>query len=121
METVINMTGSDQSIPFYYSNTGGVASHMDRHWSAPQDWSAHGIQTLVLYFYGTTGNTGQLYLKINNTKIPYDGDAANLAKLRWNPWHVDLSALAVSDVTTLSIGVDGNGANGMLLVDNILL
>ncbi|NQV34543.1 MAG: discoidin domain-containing protein, partial [Phycisphaeraceae bacterium] len=121
METLINIPGSDQSLPFYYNNTGGVASHIDRNWSTPQDWSGHGIQTLVLYFYGATGNTGQLYLEINDTKIPYEGDASNLSKLRWNAWHVDLSTLAVSSVTTLSIGVDGNGANGMLLLDNILL
>ncbi|NQV35717.1 MAG: discoidin domain-containing protein, partial [Phycisphaeraceae bacterium] len=119
METDRTRPGSSQSMPFYYTNTGGVASQIDRHWSPPQDWSGHGIQTLVLYFYGETANTGQLYLKINNTKIPYDGDASNLTKARWNPWHVDLSSLSVSSVTTLSIGVDGAGASGMILLDDI--
>ncbi|MCP4452841.1 MAG: LamG domain-containing protein, partial [Planctomycetes bacterium] len=110
-----------QSMPFYYTNTGGVASQTDRHWSTPQDWSGHGIQTLALSFYGAQGNTGDLYLKINDTKIPYPGDASDLTKLRWNPWHVDLTRLTVNSVTTLSIGVDGNGATGMILLDDILL
>ena len=121
METSINMPGSSLSMPFYYNNAGGAASHIDRSWSAPQDWSGHGIQTLVLYFYGAPGNTGDLYLKINDTKIAYNGDPSNLTRLRWNPWHIDLSTLAVSSVSTVSIGVDGNGANGMLLLDNLLL
>ncbi|NQV34428.1 MAG: LamG domain-containing protein, partial [Phycisphaeraceae bacterium] len=107
------------SLPFYYDNTGGVASHIDRHWSTSQDWSAHRIQTLVLYFYADAANTGQLYVKINDIKIPYDGDPSNLTKARWNPWHVDLSSLSVSSVTTLSIGVDGAGASGMVLLDDI--
>ena len=119
METDRTHAGSDQSMPFYYTNTGGVASQIDRRWSTPQDWSANGIQTLVLYFYGAQGNTGQLYLKINGTKISYDGDAANLTKARWNPWHVELGSLAVSSVNQLSIGVEGTGASGMVLLDDI--
>ncbi|NQV36161.1 MAG: discoidin domain-containing protein [Phycisphaeraceae bacterium] len=109
------------SLPFYYSNSDGTASQIDRQFAAPQDWSGNGIQTLVLYFLGSADNTGQLYAKINDTKIPYDGDASNLTKPRWNPWHIDLSALAVSQVSTLSIGVEGAGASGMLLLDDIRL
>ncbi|NQV34651.1 MAG: discoidin domain-containing protein, partial [Phycisphaeraceae bacterium] len=121
METDRTRTGSGQSMPFYYTNTGGIASQIDRHWVTPQDWSGHGIQTLVLYFYGDPDNTGQLYVTINDTKIPYDGDASNLTKARWNPWYVDLSSLSVSSVTTMSIGVDGAGASGVILLDDISL
>jgi len=119
MEMKTTIPGSSQSMPLYYSNTGNMASQIDRHWSAPQDWSAHGIQTLVLHFHGSPGNTGQLYVKINDTKISYDGDASNLTELKWNAWDIDLSSRDVSSVNTLSIGIDGAGANGMLLLDDI--
>ncbi|MCF7975136.1 MAG: discoidin domain-containing protein [Phycisphaerae bacterium] len=118
MEVTLARSGS-QSLPFYY--TAGTTSQIDRKWSTPQDWSGHGIQTLAIFFYGTTGNTGQLYVKINNTRINYPGDASNLTRLRWNPWYIDLSAQSVSSVTTLSIGVDGASASGMLLLDDIRL
>ncbi|MCF7973320.1 MAG: discoidin domain-containing protein [Phycisphaerae bacterium] len=119
MEKAITRTGSRQSLPFYYDNTGSIVSQIDRKWSMPQDWSAHGIQVLVLYFYGAEANTGQLYVKINDTRILYDGDASNLAELKWTPWAIDLGSLAVSSVNTLSIGVEGAGAKGLLLIDDI--
>ncbi|MCP4452204.1 MAG: LamG domain-containing protein, partial [Planctomycetes bacterium] len=114
--------GGGLSLPFYYENSGGSDSRIDRHWTTPQDWSGHGIQTLVVYFHGAAGNTtGQLYAKINDTKIPYNGDASNLTRLRWTLWTIDLSALALSEVTTLSFGVEGANASGMVLLDDILL
>ncbi|MCF7974115.1 MAG: discoidin domain-containing protein [Phycisphaerae bacterium] len=118
-EKTITMTGSSQSMPFYYNNSGGVPSQIDRKWSTPQDWNAHGIQMLVLYFYGAEGNTGQLYVTINDTRVLYEGDASNLSELTWTPWIIDLGSLAVSSVNTLSIGVEGAGAKGLLLIDEI--
>ncbi|MCF7973208.1 MAG: discoidin domain-containing protein [Phycisphaerae bacterium] len=121
METTRTIMGSNQSLPFYYTNTGGVASQIDRVWSMPQDWSGHGIQTLVLYFYGAAGNTGQLYAEINDIKIPYDGDASNLGKPEWSTWNIDLSSLDVTRVNRLSICIEGEGASGLLLFDDISL
>jgi len=123
MEQVSTIPGSSQSMPFYYNNSGGMASHIDRQWATPKHWGGNGIQTMVLHFFGSAGNTGQLYVKINNTKIPYDGDPANLTKLRWTAWPVDLSPHAqdASSVNALSIGAEGASASGMILVDDILL
>ena len=42
-----------------------------------QDWTKGGVKTLVLYFYGAADNgAGQLYVKINNVKVEYKGNAA---------------------------------------------
>jgi hypothetical protein len=116
--------GDDQSMPLLYSNTGGATySEAARTFAVPQDWTKYGIQTLVLYFYGTPGNTGQLYVKVNGVKVPYDGDPAAIAKIRWQQWNIDLASLGVNlqSVTTLAIGIDGNGAAGTLYVDDIVL
>ncbi|MHC4539678.1 MAG: LamG-like jellyroll fold domain-containing protein [Planctomycetota bacterium] len=123
VETTI-VHGGAQSMPFFYSNTGGAAySEATCTFAAGQDWTKYGIQTLGLWFHGTSGNTGQLYVKINGTKISYDGDAGNLAVTAWLPWNIDLTALGVNlqSVTTLAIGIDGNGAAGTLYVDDIRL
>jgi hypothetical protein len=112
-----------QSMPLIYSNTGAATySEAARTFAVPQDWTEYGIQTLQLWYYGTAGNTGQLYVKINGVKVPY-GDTANLAVADWLPWDIDLMTVGVNlqSVTSLAIGIDGNAAAGTLYVDDIRL
>ena len=121
METVNTIAGSAQSMPFYYSNTDGAASQTERTFAVPQDWTVGGVQTLSIAFCGQAGNTGTLYVKINDTKVTYDRDPGNLAVGVWQAWNIDLSSMNVQAVTTLQIGVEGSGASGMLLIDDIRL
>jgi hypothetical protein len=114
--------GGRQSMPFFYANTGGAAySEAELTLTPAQDWTAAGATTLVVYFYGASGNTGQLYLKINGTKVAYDGNPANLALAAWQVWNIDLasSGASLQSVTKLAVGVDGNGASGTLYFDDI--
>ncbi len=116
--------GGKQSMPLFYANTGGATySEGKRIFAIPQDWTKHAVRTLGLYFFGTAGNTGQLYVKINSTKIPYDGQAGNLARAGWQPWNIDLTAagLNLQSVSSLAIGIDGNGASGTFYFDDIRL
>ena len=112
-----------QSMPLAYSNAGSATfSEATRTFDVPQDWTRGGAQVLVLYFYGLSDNTtGRLYLKINDTEVPYEGPASNLAEPSWTQWPIDLTTRDVSNVTKLSIGVDGASASGRLYVDEIRL
>jgi hypothetical protein len=77
-QTIVH--GGKQSMPFFYSNTGGAASSEAELTLTPaQDWTEAQVQTLAVHFHGTEGNTGQLYVKINGSKVTYDGQATNLA------------------------------------------
>ncbi len=123
METTI-VQGGSQSMPFFYDNTGTATySEGERTFAVPQDWTAAGVQTLTLYFYGTAGNTGQLYVEVNGSKVVYDGDAADITRPRWKQWNIDLASLGADpqSVTTLAIGIDGSGATGTLYFDDIRL
>jgi len=116
--------GGKQSMPLFYNNAGGAAySEADLPLSPPQDWTKAGIATLVLYFHGVEGNTGQLYVKLNGSKVVYDGDAADITKPQWQQWNINLAPLGVDlqNVTKLGIGIDGNGATGTLYVEDIRL
>ncbi len=116
--------GGRQSMPLTYANVSPVTvSETTRSFAAPQDWRAHGIRTLVLYFRGEVGNTGRLYLKINSVKLLYAGNAADTEEAIWRPWIVDLSTMGagLSSVKTLTIGVEGAGAKGILYFDDIRL
>ncbi len=114
--------GGKQSMPFFYDNTGGAAySEAELTLSPPQNWTKAGAATFALYFHGAEGNTGQLYVKIDGSKVVYDGEAGDIAKVEWKQWNIDLASLGVNlqNVTKLAIGIDGNGAGGTLYVDDI--
>ncbi|MDI9433823.1 MAG: hypothetical protein QM570_19070 [Planctomycetota bacterium] len=109
-----------QSMPLSYENTSGSIAEAE--YTLQADWAANGVKSLSLAFYGDPANTGQLYIKINNTKIVYDGDADDIKKPVWQAWNIDLSAVGnVNDVTKLTIGIEGAGAKGVVYVDDIRL
>ena len=58
---------------------------------------------------------------INNSKVAYTDDAANIALAEWQSWVIDLSTVggSLENVTNLTIGVDGANAAGMLYIDEI--
>ncbi|MCH7921230.1 MAG: hypothetical protein IIC50_25080, partial [Planctomycetes bacterium] len=81
-------------------------------------------QSLVLYLNRGADNTGgQVYVKINDTKIVFEGGADLPPGWdAWTQWTVDLSAVANAvSVRSLTIGVEGAGATGVLYVDSIQL
>jgi hypothetical protein len=63
-----------------------------------------------------------LYVKVNGSKVVYDGDASNLALAGWQAWNINLASFGVDlqSVTTMAIGVDGSGA-GTLYFDDFSL
>ena len=120
MEKTLTLPGSGQSLPVYYTNTGGSASQIDRTWTLAQAWSGHGIQTLVVNFMGQEDNTGgPLFVEINGEKVTYP-DNADLSLPEWHQWNVDLASMGIdiSAVTSMSIGVEGVGS-GLIYVDDI--
>ncbi|MCF7976218.1 MAG: LamG domain-containing protein, partial [Phycisphaerae bacterium] len=123
METARTIPGSSQAMPFYYTNTGGTASQTERTFAVPQDWTIGSVKTLSIAFYGQADNAGTLYVKINNVKVTYPYDSANLARDAWQAWNIDLASVNTNleNVTTLAIGVDGSSASGMILIDDIRL
>ena len=113
-----------QSMPLKYDNTA-APFYSEATWTfdGSQNWTASGIKSLSLYFQGAAGNGGQLYVKINNTKVPYNGDAGDIAKSAWIPWNIDLSTVggSVSNVTKLTIGIEGSGSKDLVCIDDIRL
>jgi hypothetical protein len=115
--------GGKQSLPLAYS---GSRSEAERTFDPPQDWSQHGITTLVLFFRGNPANAGApIYVKINGTKVLYNNGAASTTLPLWKQWNIDLASLGASlkSVKTLTIGVGNGSASGAgtILVDEIRL
>ncbi len=110
-----------QSMPLFYDNAG--VSVAEAEYTLSQNWTTNGIRSLSISFYGAPDNGGQLYVKINNTKVVYDGAAADMKRPAWQVWNIDLSAVggSLSNVTKLTIGVEGAGASGVVYIDDIRL
>ena len=117
------VNGGSQSLPMDYGIGGAAQSEATRTFDAPMDWTGHGVQGLVLYFRGSSDNTGgALYVKINDARVTYDGEASNLMRSGWSKWYIPLADVAgnLSSVNSLTIGVDGGGA-GVVYFDDIAL
>ncbi len=115
--------GGKQAMPFSYSSKkGATVSTATRSFSPSQDWTAGGIQSLVLYFMGDPENDeGQLYIKINETRVDYP-TPAHLTRRAWAAWQIDLTGLDVGDVSSMTLGVDNYGSGkGLLMIDDIEL
>jgi len=116
-KTIVNID-SRQSLPLEYDNAFGQSEATLTF--AGQDWTTSSVQTLSLFFCGQpTRRSGQLYVRINDTEVAYDGD---ITQEQWQQWNIDLTSLTgLENVTTLTIGVDGASAAGMLFIDDIRL
>jgi hypothetical protein len=121
--------GGLQSGPFLYDNTTASYSEVTLPISTlGGDWTQDGINVLTLWFYGDTDNpaTEQLYITVNNSKVVYSGDAADISAGEWIQWDIDLSDFNINltNVTQLGIGMEKTGATGgegMLFIDDIRL
>jgi hypothetical protein len=119
-----NVHDGDKSVPLAYDNTTAGISEVSRTFTPAQDWTAHGVKTLSLWFAGDSANIpGQLYVKVNGVQVNYDGDAGNLMLTGWQTWNIDLTAINtnLSNATSLAIGIQGPGATGTLLLDDVRL
>ena len=115
--------GGAQAMPIYYDNTvAPFRSEADRTFTPAQNWTVEGVTTLVVHFRGHADNTGDLYVEINGTNVPYDGDPADIASRSWVTWEIDLASVGagLTNVTALTVGIEA-GQTGVLYIDEILL
>jgi len=127
VETTI-VHGGAQSAPIFYDNTIAGISEVTvntNDLASGSDWTVGSPETLVLWFYGDPNNpdTEQMYVKVDDVEVTYDGE---LTQTEWVEWSIDLAALGtdLSNVATLSIGFKKTGAtggSGVVFVDDIWL
>jgi len=120
----------EQSVPLFYDNTVAAYSEVTANVAdldVGLDWAKHSIKALTLRFLGDPNNAlQQMYVKINGSKVTYDGSAEDTRLTGWQMWYIDLASIGVSlsNVTELAIGFERIGAvggKGMVLLDGIRL
>ena len=130
METSIVHSGS-QSAPIFYDNSTVNLSEVTADTAdlvVGRNWTTDSPETLTLWFYGDPNNavTEQMYVKLNNAKVVYDGDAGDIAIPSWTQWDIELSSFGISlnNVTSITIGFERTGAiggSGIVFLDDIRL
>ena len=119
--------GGKQSMPLNYDNTTASYSEATANIAnlkVGNDWTKYGIKALSLWFYGDPNNVAQqLYVRLNNTKVVYEGNVINnIARPAWQLWPIDLATVSgLQNVTSLTIGVEGASTAGLLYIDDIRL
>jgi len=120
--------GGNQSMPLFYDNNFKY-SEAERMLSPAQDWTKNDIKTLSINFYGDPDNAvEQMYLKINDLRIPYDGDPAAVTQGSWSQWNIDLASCDtdLANVTKLAVGFGDQanpkaGGSGLVCFDDFRL
>ncbi|MCH8218218.1 MAG: LamG domain-containing protein [Planctomycetes bacterium] len=119
------VNGGSQSLPIWFDNRTAAISEATRTFEQTQDWTRSGVKTLVLSFSRGVENTGngRVYVKVNDTQVVYPEDPAALPPVWWTQWTIDLSTLGadLTRVRSLTVGIEGAGARGVLYVDDIQL
>ncbi len=125
--------GGKQSMPLDYNNVKTpFYSEAERTFAPVQDWTAGGVDTLILYVRSRPGSKAPVYVQLkdssNKTGIVM-APAGLVSTTKWAQWKVPLSEFATAGVNlarvkTLVIGVGDRanpaaGGTGRIYVDEI--
>ena len=122
-------------MPMNYNNADAPHySEAQRTWTAPQDWTADGADSLVLYVQGVATNSPtSLYVALEDSAghigVATCSDPAAATSIKWIEWLIPLSefstqGVSVAGITTMYIGAGDRdapkaGGTGSLFIDDI--
>jgi hypothetical protein len=131
-QTIVH--GGKQSMPLDYNNVKTpFCSEAERTFAPVQDWTADGVDTLVLYVRSKAGSkTAPMYVQLkdaSNKTGTVTAEAALVSAGKWTEWKIPLSqfgatGVSLARVKTLCLGVGDNanpaaGGTGVIYVDDI--
>jgi hypothetical protein len=125
--------GGKQSMPMDYNNVKApFYSEAERQFTPAQDWTAGGVDTLVLYIQGRTANRPSLlYVGLtdtsNRTAVVPSANTFPVTTARWTEWTIPLSSFTgvnPAKIKKIYIGVGQRtggtaGGTGTIYVDDI--
>jgi hypothetical protein len=117
----------NQSMPMTYDNAVGK-SEATLTLTDKRDWTVNGVDTLTIWYRGTSSNAAeQMYVLLNGSaRVDHDDlDAATTT--RWTEWNIDLQAFAdqgvnLANVNSITLGLSSvTGGTGKMYFDDIRL
>jgi len=132
-KTVVH--GGTQAMPLMYNNAASpFYSEAERTFSSPRDLTAHGADSLSVYFQGLAENgAGGLYVTVKDStgksKTVAHADADGAKATDWQPWKIPLTeftaaGVKMTAVKTITVGVGNRtspaaGGAGKVFIDDI--
>jgi len=128
-QTIVH--GGNQSMPLYYDNSVGY-SEATLTLTYPRDWTENGVDTLTIWFRGSSTNAAEmLYVALNGSAV-VSHDNPNAAQVgTWTQWNIDLQTFAdqgvkLANVNTIALGLGNRnnplaGGSGTMYFDDIRL
>jgi hypothetical protein len=118
-------------MPMSYDNAVGK-SEATLTLTSNRDWTVNGINTLTIWFRGSTGNAAEnLYVALNGSAVVnHENPDAALTTI-WTRWDIELARFAdqgvnLASVNSITIGLGNKnnpvaGGAGMMYFDDIRL
>jgi hypothetical protein len=128
-QTIVH--GGLQSMPMAYDNTVGK-SEATLTLSSNRDWTVKGVDTLTIWFRGSSNNDAELmYVVLNGSAIVTNDNPDAARQARWIQWDINLTRFAdqgvnLANVNSITLGL-GNwsnpvaGGSGIMYYDDIRL
>jgi hypothetical protein len=125
-QTIVH--SGNQSMPMYYDNSTAAKSEATLTLTSNRDWTVNGVNTLTIWYRGSSSNTAeQMYVTLNGS-ARVDNDDADAAKTTsWTECNIDLQAFAdqgvnLTNVNSITIGLSSvTGGSGTMFFDDIRL
>jgi hypothetical protein len=128
-QTIVH--GGSQSMPMSYDNAVGK-SEATLTLTSNRDWTVNGINTLTIWFRGSTDNAAEnLYVALNDSAVVNHDNPNAAMRGSWLQWDIDLQAFAdqgvnLANVNSITIGLGNKnnpvaGGAGMMYFDDIRL
>jgi hypothetical protein len=125
-QTIVH--SGNQSMPFAYDNTAAAKSEATYVLTSNRDWTVNGVDTLTIWYRGSSSNTAEtMYVILNGSaRVDNDNPDAALSGI-WTQWNIDLARFAdqgvsLNNVNSITLGLSSvTGGAGMMYFDDIRL
>jgi hypothetical protein len=117
----------NQSMPMAYDNAVGK-SEATLTLTSDRDWTVNGVNTLTIWYRGTSSNAAeQMYVTLNgNARVDHDNPGA-ATRASWTQWNIPLQAFAdqgvnLPNVSSITLGLSSvTAGSGTMYFDDIRL
>ena len=128
-QTIVH--GGLQSMPMSYDNAVGK-SEATSVLTSNRDWTVKGVNTLTIWFRGSSGNAAETMYVVLNGSAGVDNDNFDAPQAStWTEWNIDLTRFAdqgvnLANINTITLGLGNRnnpvaGGTGMVFFDDIRL
>ena len=120
---IVVIRGGLQSLPIWFDNTAALVSNVTRTFTNTEIPDVGAGRMILYYQFGADSVGDELYVEINGVEVVGVAIPATIMPI-WNEISIDLGIAGIDDatqITSMTIGIRGANAKGVVYVDDILL